>query len=311
MNIRTFRPGDEPAQVAVFNAAACTLPGFKPALAADVLKRTRARGFDPECRFYAVDNGQVVGYCVLEPEQARVSVPWCKKGHEAVATPLFDAVLSAARDRHLSRVFAAYRRDWDATWRFFADHGFAHARDFINYSCDPIDMPTAATWGGRAVSRLERADLPALAEMGRGVIRLPAAKLEQHFFSNPYFPAEALLANRGKDGELTAVAMELEQPTYADVRKIDPLAPCFRLGAVGPEGVSVERVHGMFSFLVANPELTASAGLGLLAEVWQEMTEGTVHALAAQCPSDVPHLVGFYSRYFKEQGRFPVWERQL
>ena len=41
------------------------------------------------------------------------------------------------------------------------------------------------------------------------------------------------------------------------------------------------------------------------------MTEGTVTALAAQCPSDVPHLVGFYTRYFKEQGRFPVLEQAL
>ena len=311
MNIRTFRPGDESAQAGLFNAVACTLPGFKPAQAADVQKRTRARGFDPESRFYAVIDGQMVGYCVLEPDQGRVSFPWCTRGHEAAAKPLFDAALSAARDRHVPRVFAAYRRDWEAVWRFFADNGFAHARDFVNYQCDPIDIPTAATWGGRAVSRLERADLPALAAMGRGVIRLPDNKLEQYYFSNPYFPAEALLAKRGKDGELAAVAVGLEQPTYADVRKIDPLAPCFRLGAFGTEGLGVKRVNGMFSFLVANAEHTASAALGLLAEVWQEMTEGTVNALAAQCPSDVPHLVAFYSRYFKEQGRFPVWERQL
>ena len=41
------------------------------------------------------------------------------------------------------------------------------------------------------------------------------------------------------------------------------------------------------------------------------MTDDTVDALAAQCPSDVPHLVAFYSRYFKEQGRFPVLEKPL
>ena len=41
------------------------------------------------------------------------------------------------------------------------------------------------------------------------------------------------------------------------------------------------------------------------------MTEDTVNAFAAQCPSDAPHLVAFYSRYFKEHGRFPVLEKQL
>jgi hypothetical protein len=39
--------------------------------------------------------------------------------------------------------------------------------------------------------------------------------------------------------------------------------------------------------------------------------EGTVTALAAQCPSDAPHLLSFYARYFKEQGRFPVLVKEL
>ena len=311
MTIRTFQPGDELAQAGLFNAAACPLPGFKSAQADDVKRRTRARGFDPAARLFAVKNGQPVGYCVLDVDQARISFPWCKKGHEAAAAPLFAAALTAARARGMTRVFAAYRRDWDGVLRFFADNGFAPTREMRNYWCDPIDMPTAAGWGGRTVTRLERADLPALAEMGRGVIRLPAARLEPHFFANPYFPAESLLATRGRDGELLAVGVGLEAASYADVRKIDPLAPCFRLGAFGTEGLGVKRVNGLFSFLVADPEQTASAGLGLLAEAWQGMTDGTVHALAAQCPSDAPHLVGFYDRYFKEHGRFPVWERGL
>ena len=97
----------------------------------------------------------------------------------------------------------------------------------------------------------------------------------------------------------------------ADVKKVDPLAPCFRLGAFGTEGLSTKRVNGMFSFLVAKPEQAIPAGLALLAEASQEMTEGTVSAIAAQCPSDAPHLLAFYTRYFKEQGRFPVLERPL
>jgi hypothetical protein len=41
------------------------------------------------------------------------------------------------------------------------------------------------------------------------------------------------------------------------------------------------------------------------------MTESSVTSLAAQCPSDATHLIGFYSRYFKEQGRFPILEKPL
>ena len=92
---------------------------------------------------------------------------------------------------------------------------------------------------------------------------------------------------------------------------VDAHAPCFRLGAFGTENLNTKRVNGLFSFLVAKPEQAVSAGLALLAEASQEMTEGTVTTLAAQCPSDVPHLVNFYTRYFKEQGRFPVFERVL
>ena len=117
---------------------------------------------------------------------------------------------------------------------------------------------------------------------------------------------------RGPDGKSPlAVAVGLESPKYADVRKIDPLAPCYRLAAFGTEGRSTKRVNGLFSFLVADPARSLTAGLALLTEACQEMTEGSVEALAAQCPSDAPHLLTFYTRYFREQGRFPEFEKAL
>lgn len=311
MTIRTFQPGDEAAQAGLFNVAAFSLPGFKPATADEVRRRTRARAFDPTTRFYAEENGQVVGYCMLEPEQGRIGQPWCKQGHEEVAGPLFEAALRSARDRGLKKLFAAYRRDWEPVLRFFADRGFAHARDVINYWTDPLDLPTQVSRSRLPISRLKREDLPAIAAMGKGIIRLPEEKLEAYFFANAYFPAEAYFALRNREGAPTAVGIGLEVSTYPDVRKIDPLAPCFRLGAFGTEGLNAKRVNGLFSFLVADPADTPTVGLALLREASQEMTEGTVAALAAQCPSDAPHLVGFYARYFKEHGRFPVMEKQL
>jgi hypothetical protein len=312
VNIRTFKPGDEVTQAGLFNVAAFALPGFKPATADEVKRRTRTRFFDPTARFFAEEGGQAVGYCVLEPEQARVSFPWCKKGFEAAAPVLFEAVLKSARDRGLTRVFAAYRRDWEPVLRFFADNGFAVAREMINYWNDPLDLPTLVSRGKLPINRLRREDVPAVATMGKGIIRLPAEKLEAYFFTNAYFPAEAFLVLRDRDGQTPiAVGVGLESATYADVKKIDPLAPCFRLGAFGTEGLNAKRVNGLFSFLVADPANALTAGLGLLGEANQEMTDGTVTAIAAQCPSDVPYLVAFYTRYFKEHGRFPVLERQL
>lgn len=311
MNIRTFRAGDEVTQASLFNVAAYSLPGFKPATADDVKKRTRSRGFDPTARFYAEDGGQVVGYCTLEPEQGRVSFPWCKKGHEAAAGPLFDAMMQSARDRGFTKVFAAYRRDWLPVLQFLTERGFAVVREVLNYWADPVDLPTLVNRSKLPISRLRREDLPALAEMGKGIIRLPLEKLEEYIFANPYFPAEAFLVLRGPDGIPRAVGIGLESSTYADVKRIDQQAPCFRLGAFGTEGYNTKRVNGLFSFVVANPQESLTAGLALLAEASMEMTEGTVSAMAAQCPSDVPHLINFYARYFKEQGRFPMLEKQL
>lgn len=311
VNIRTFQSGDEVTQASLFNVAAYSLPGFKPATADDVRKRTRGRTFDPTSRFYAEVGGQIVGYCSLEPEQGRISFPWCKKGHEAAIEPLFNAALQSALDRGLTKLFAAYRQDWQPVLQFLTDHGFAIVRQVVNYWADPVDLPTLVSRSKLPINRLKREDLPAVAAMGKGIIRLPEDKLEDYFFANPYFPAEAFLVLRAPDQTPKAVCIGLESSTYADVKRIDPLAPCFRLGAFGTEGYGTKRVNGLFSFLVANSQEALPAGLALLAEASQEMTDGTVSALAAQCPSDAPHLASFYTRYFKEQGRFPMLEKQL
>lgn len=312
MNIRNFQPGDERTQASLYNACAFSLPGFKPATEDDVRRRTRARSFDPECRFYAERDGQVVGYCTLEPDQGRISYPWCRKGFENVAPVLFESALRAAKARGITRLFAAYRRDWDPVLAFFSDNGFERAREIVNYFADPVDLPTVASRGGRPVRKLQHSDLPILAEMGKGLIRVSGDDLERYCFSNPYFPVESFIVLEGRDDSgPIAIGLGLESPSWADVKKVDALAPCFRIGAFGTEGRNVKRVNGMFSFVVGRPEQAIPAGLALLTEASQEMTEGSVNSIAAQCPTDVPHLIGFYARYFKEQGRFPVLERTL
>ena len=91
----------------------------------------------------------------MEPEQGRVSHPWCKKGFEAAALPLFAAAVQYAKGRGLTRLFAAYRRDWEPVLQFFADAGFAKARDVVNYYADPVDLPTVANRGGLPLRRLQ------------------------------------------------------------------------------------------------------------------------------------------------------------
>ena len=62
--IRTYEPGDEEAQVAVYNLAASGLPAFKPARPEVQARRVRAPGFRPDLRLYYTVNGRPVTHRV-------------------------------------------------------------------------------------------------------------------------------------------------------------------------------------------------------------------------------------------------------
>src|SRR5207302_1892542 len=143
MTIRTFQTGDEVAQVSIYNEAAAALPKFKAATIDEVRRRLRDRDFDPLTRFYALAAGKSVGYATFQ-NNGRVSFPWCRKGHEALAVPLLDQVLAAMRQRGMRRAFAAYRGDWPVQREFFLKHGFTQTREMINYVLDIVEMPTPA-----------------------------------------------------------------------------------------------------------------------------------------------------------------------
>ena len=98
MTIRTFRPGDDAAQVGIYNEAAADLPKFKPATLDEIRRRTRAAEFDPGTRFFAEENGPPLGYCSFHAN-GRVSFPWCRRGHEGHAEALFQAILAEMQAR--------------------------------------------------------------------------------------------------------------------------------------------------------------------------------------------------------------------
>src|SRR5262249_29236398 len=100
MTIRPFTAGDEAAQVSIYNEAAADLPRFKPATLDEVRRRCRAPDFDPATRLFALANDRPAGYATFHPN-GRVSYPWCRKGREELAEPLFEAVLAAMKQRGL------------------------------------------------------------------------------------------------------------------------------------------------------------------------------------------------------------------
>jgi hypothetical protein len=314
VNIRTYQLGDEAAQAAVYNEAAADLPKFKPATPDEIARRCRAPDFDPGTRFYAEDGGQVVGYVTFLPG-GRVGYPWCRRGHESAAGPLFAHTLKAMRQRGLREAFAAYRGDWTRVKEFFLSNGFELTREVLNFLLDPADMPTRPGRRANPLTPLRREDVPAIFEMSAGVVRSRSPEeLERHLFQNPFFTPEALfvLRNRADDAPL-AIGVLIANLTYGDPAQVDAHMPCFRLGAFGSEGQTAKRLNGLFSFLTREKGNVSPMALDLLghASFQFEDAGGGAGSLAAQVPSDAPHLVSFYQSYFRRQGSFPILERAL
>jgi hypothetical protein len=312
MQIRTFQAGDETAQVSIYNEAAASFPRFKPATLDEVRRRCRGADFDPNTRFFAIEDQQPVGYATFHAN-GRVNYPWCRKGYEAFLQPLFETVLQAARKRNLKRIFAAYRADWPVQRDFFLEHGFQQKREMVNFWLDPADMPTPAARRNFPIKPAQPSEVPAIYQLAPQALRAQTpAELEQHLFHNPHFPPEAVFVARAKSGStVLAAGVLVSAPGYADVRQVDAGMPCFRLGAFGTEGMQTKRINGLFSFVARDDNELNQVTLDLLSHAAFRMQYADVPAFAGQVPSDVPHLLRFYQHHFRRQGSFPVYERTL
>ena len=312
MGLRTFQPGDEAAKVSIYNEAAADLPKFKPATLDEVRRRCLAKDFDKSSLFLALEGNQAVGYASFSAN-GRVSYPWCRKGHESVAEPLFEAVLNGMKQRGLATAFAAYRGDWPAIKDFFLAHGFIQVREMVNYILDLAEMPTPAAMPGSSMSALSLDELPEVMNLAPLALRVESSKaLEKHLFQNAYFkPSDTFVLRDRTSKKPVAVGLLIENATYADPRAVDSNMPCFRLGAFGTEAMAVKRINGMFSFLVKPDRDANRLGLELMGHAARRLDTSDVATLAAQVPTDVPHLARFYHQYFRRQGSFPVFERRI
>jgi hypothetical protein len=298
--------------VSIYNEAAAELPKFKPATLDEVRRRCAGPDFDPGTRLFALDSaGQPVGYAAFHAN-GRVSFPWCRPGHETAAEPLLGRVLEAMRARGIHRVFAAYRGDWPQG-DFFVAHGFHLAREMVNFVINLVDMPTPAARTSSLITPVRAEDVPGIFNLAPRALRVATpAELERHLFHNPYFDASALFVLRTRrEGPPVAAGILIEDPVYADPRKLDAAMPCYRLGAFGTEGMQVKRVNGLFSFLTEPGRDTSPLALDLMGHAALRLNRTEAETLAAQVPSDVPHLYRFYQQYFQKQGSFPIFEREL
>ncbi len=312
MNIRNYGPGDAAEQAAIYNEAAADLPKFTPATEAEVSRRTKAADFDPTTRFFALEGGKPVGYAVFHAN-GRVNYPWCRKGHENAMEPLFQAVLNAMKERGLSRAFAAYRNDWTAQKDFFLARGFRLAREMVNFVVDQVQLPTRTGKLSNPLTPLKPEDIPAIFTLVPQALRVTSPEaLERHLFHNPYFSPESVFVLRSRSNQAPmAAGILIDNTAYADPYKVDAAMPCFRLGAFGTEGMQTKRINGLFSFLAKPDKDLTMLGLDLVQHATIRLEDTDTASLAAQVPSDVPHLVQFYQSYFRKQGSFPVFEKIL
>jgi hypothetical protein len=312
MTIRTFAPGDDAAQVSIYNEAAADFPKFKPAALDEVRRRVRGPDFDPGTRFFAVEGGRPAAYMTFHPN-GRVSYPWARKGAERWQGPLCDAVLGEMRTRGLPSAFAAYRGDWPAPRDFFLGRGFRQTREMINYILDLAEMPTPAARAGSAVAPLTAADVPGVFALCPSAFRArDAAELGRCLLHNPYFPPGAAFVLRSRtSGAPVALGLAVADPSYADPSQLDPAMPCFRLGAVGTEGTTTKRINGVFSFVAADGRDVSALALDLLGHAAVKLEDATVETFAAQVCSDQAHLVRFYKQFFRRQPGFPLYELAL
>jgi hypothetical protein len=311
MLIRTYQPGDEHAQARIFNSVAGSLPAFKPASPDEIARRYQEDDSDPETRFYAVVDDEVVGYAMF-CANGRVSYPWCLPGAEMVRELLVDAVLGEMGRRHLPEAWAAYRSDWSAVLDFFEAHAFHEKRQMINYLAEVSWMPDRQELpDDRIIEPLGRADVAQLVALApRLFASMEPHSLEAFFWENPHYDfSESLFALIERPtGKVLGASLLVTSDRFADPSKIDAAMPCFRLGAFGTERERHKRVNGLFSCAFLDE---AEGELLLAAPDWIGAREAGLNHVAAQAPSDSPALCAFYDSHFHRQGAFPILARQL
>lgn len=312
MAIRSYQPGDEQVQASIYNAAAGSLPGFKPAKVDEISRRYQAADFDPASRFFAVEDGEVVGYAVFGPN-GRISFPWCLPQAQEWREPLLDAVITEMTKRSLPEAWSAYRADWSSVLKFLEGHGFVEKRAMINYVTELSLLPRRSRVPAeRSIELLKPEELPRLLALApRLFSEVDRAAAEQHFWNNPFYRfADHLFALKdAQSGEILGGCVLVIDDRFSDPTKIDAAMPCFRLGAFGTERERHKRVNGLYSCVFvdeAEGEL-----LMMLDSVWSRASEAGLNHIAAQAPSDAPAVCALYDLYFQRQGAFPILARRL
>ncbi|MBI3469297.1 MAG: hypothetical protein HY000_40355 [Planctomycetes bacterium] len=310
--IRTYRPGDETAQVEIYNAATAALPGFKPATAEEVARRYRAADFDPGSKLYAESEGRMVGYISFSPN-GRISVPWCLAEAAEAREPLMNAALAAMKQRRSSRAWAAYRADWTEVRTLLELCGFRLAHEVVNFVAALAQLAGEAVAPPCCIEPLHRTDLEAVYAIDPTAFGVTSPdELGAAWCDGPYLAADSVFVLRQSPaGEIVAAGLAVTSSQYADPTKIDSAMPCFRLGAIGTESERTKRVNGLFSYVAQTGTENHRFARLLLGEACRRFQRVGILHIAAQCRSDRPVELALFDGPFQRQKSFPIFIRDL
>jgi hypothetical protein len=311
MPIRTFQPGDEIAQARIYNLAAGPLPAFKPATAEEISRRHASAVADTGARFYAVEDGEIVGYASFSPN-GRISYPWCLPGAERVREPLLEAILAAMKERKIPEAWAAYRADWTPVLEFLHEQGFLDKRQMINYLAEVSELlPDTILPPDRVIEPLGRDEIRDLHAFAQGIDPHEDPRdFERFYTQNPFydFSGQLVALKEARTRKMLGVALLVIADRFADPTQINAAMPCFRFGTFGTERERHKRVNGLFSAAFADP-IDGELLLGWLVRT-QARPAGLTH-ITAQAPSDAPAVCALYDRFLQRQGAFPILSRRL
>jgi mycothiol synthase len=150
--IRTFRPGDEPAILAVADAALPVdrLPGITRR---DVVNSVSRMAGDPEGTLVATDGDTIVGYCTPRHDDVTVHPDHRRRGH---GRRLVAAALDLVRSRGLSHLVLYGTTDRKPAAGFINALGFAYQSSLWMFELAPTVEVPAPTFPSDVVVRAFR-----------------------------------------------------------------------------------------------------------------------------------------------------------
>ena len=309
MLIRTYQPGDEQAQARIYNAAAGSLPAFKPASPEEIARRYQGDDADPGIAVLRRGRWRGRGLCgVLRERAHQLSLVPARGGGGARA-----AAASRPRSRWtaaaMPEAWAAYRADWSAVLDFLRGHGFVEKRQMINYLADVSRMPgppRSARGSGHRAARTRRG-LPARGAGPEAVLRRSSRVRSRRSSGRIRITTSPRASSRSRSAADGRVLGGLPAGDERPVRR--PEQDRRRHALLPPRRL---RHRARATQARQRAVLLRRSPTSPKASCCSRHPIGGVHAqaglthVAAQAPSDAVALCAFYDRIFQRQGAFPI-----